>query len=154
LIEQSLYFFYEFKEGTSPKILTAIFNSKLFQFIYWTWMITNRDATPQLKKIHLDRFPIRPIDLTSQSDVALHEKMISLVDSMLSLHAKQAMEKNPMILRQIATEIKSTDKRIGNIVYQIYGLSEEEIALVEGSTGKIPTNMDVDGVSVDGGSPG
>jgi len=33
----------------------------------------------------------------------------------------------------VKQEIESTDKMIDNLVYELYGLSEEEIRIVEGS---------------------
>jgi len=131
LVEQSLYFFYEFNEGVSPKLLTAVFNSKLFQFVYWNWMITNRDATPQLKKIHLDKFPIRPIDFTNPVDVEKHDRMVSLVDRMLTLVPTRRAEANPQAAAQLDAQIAATDRQIDRLVYELYGLTEEEIALVE-----------------------
>lgn len=133
LVEQSLYFFYEFKEGVTPKLLTAIFNSKIFQFVYWNWMITNRDATPQLKKIHLDRFPIRPIDFNNPADVEKHDRIVTLVDKMLALVPKRRAEANPQAAAQLDTQITATDRQIDRHVYELYGLTEEEIALVEGA---------------------
>ena len=56
--EQSLYFLYDFPKSISPKITCAILNSKLFQFYYNVKLVTNRDSTPQLKNVHLDKFPI------------------------------------------------------------------------------------------------
>jgi len=132
IVEQSLYFFYEFRKGVSPKHLTAVFNSKLFQFVYWNWMITNRDATPQLKKIHLDRFPIRPIDFTNKSDVEKHDRIVALVDKMLALVPKRRAEANPQAVAQLDMQISSTDRQIDHLVYELYGVTEEEIALVEG----------------------
>ena len=52
------------------------------------------------------------------------------------MYAKQATAKNPNTLRMIATEIATkiaaTDRRIDKLGYELYGLTEEEIALVEG----------------------
>ena len=35
----------------------------------------------------------------------------------------------------IERQIEATDREIDRLVYELYGLSEEEIALVEGATG-------------------
>lgn len=58
--EQSLYFIYT--DGDKNKddllFLTGLLNSKLMNVYYRNFAITNRDATPQLKKVDLDKFPI------------------------------------------------------------------------------------------------
>ena len=63
--EQSLYFLFNFKGKYSPLYLLSIINSSLFKFYYIQKLVTNRDTTPQLKKIHLDRFPIKKINFTT-----------------------------------------------------------------------------------------
>lgn len=80
----------------------------------------------------VQRLPIRPIDFDNPDDVALHDKMVMLVERMLELNEKKAREKNPQLLRQIETQLETTDRRIDRIVYRLYDLTEEEIALVEG----------------------
>ncbi len=80
---------------------------------------------------YMEKVPIRPIDFDDPDDVAKHDKMVGLVERMLELHEKQAREKNPHTLQQIAADIVATDRRIDNLVYDLYGLTDEEIALVE-----------------------
>ncbi len=46
----------------------AILNSKLIDFLYKNILVTNRDTTPQLKKIDLDRIPIRRIEFTTPAE--------------------------------------------------------------------------------------
>jgi hypothetical protein len=78
------------------------------------------------------RFPIRPIDFTNAADKAAHDRMVKLVDTMLQLQprlaAAQAAHDRDLIQRQI----DATDRQIDALVYQLYGLTEEEIKIVEG----------------------
>lgn len=67
--EQSAYFLYDFNEDYSPFYLLAILNSIVFKFYYTEKIVTNRDSTPQLKKIHLDKFPIRSVNFTTASNL-------------------------------------------------------------------------------------
>jgi hypothetical protein len=39
---------------------------------------------------------------------------------------------NPQEADRLAREVESVDKAIDNLVYELYGLSEEEIGIVEG----------------------
>ncbi len=118
--------------GPSLAYLLGLINSKLLNHYYQFALNPEMgEALAQVKRAHLAKLPIRPIDFTSKTDVALHDKMVALVESMLSLHKKQTTEQNTNILKQIATEIAATDRRIDKLVYQLYGLNEGEIALVE-----------------------
>ncbi len=48
------------------------------------------------------------------------------------LNKKKAAEKNPNILDQLETQITATDRQIDRLTYQLYDLTPEEIAIVEG----------------------
>ena len=50
----------------------------------------------------------------------------------LDLNKKKAAEKNPNILRQLKIHITATDRQIDRLVYELYGLTEQVIAIVEG----------------------
>ncbi len=57
--------------------------------------------------------------------------MVRLVDRMLELNQKKAAERNPDLLRQIETQLALTDRQIDTLVYQLYDLTPDEIAIVE-----------------------
>lgn len=82
---------------------------------------------------YIERFPVRKIDFTDAAEKKVHEQFLVLARKMLDLHkllqqASFDSEKEP-IQRQIA----ATDKKIDMLVYELYGLTEEEIKIVEGS---------------------
>ena len=74
--------------------------------------------------------PIRLIDFSDPADKARHAKIVSLVERMLSLHKQSP--KTPQEQEMVKREIESTDREIDSLVYELYGLSEEEIRIVEG----------------------
>ena len=63
---------------------------------------------------------------------AKHGRMIEAVERMLDLNKKRDSEKNPETLRRLETQINATDRQIDRLVYELYGLSEEEIGIMEG----------------------
>jgi DNA-binding CsgD family transcriptional regulator len=58
--------------------------------------------------------------------------MVTLVDRMLDLHKKKATAKNSGDSERIERMIDATDREIDALVYKLYGLTEEEIGIVEG----------------------
>lgn len=50
---------------------------------------------------------------------------------MLDLNKKLATFKVPDVNTRIQRQIKTTNKQIENLVYELYGLTEEEIEIVE-----------------------
>jgi hypothetical protein len=81
----------------------------------------------------LTKLPIRTIDFTNPADVARHDRMVALVEAMLDLHRRLSAEANPHVKSILQRQIDATDKQIDRLVYELYELTEEEIAIVEGA---------------------
>ncbi|HQB08000.1 MAG TPA: hypothetical protein PK712_09070, partial [Rectinema sp.] len=62
---------------------------------------------------------------------ARHDKMVSLVERMLDLHKRLAETKTNHEKTLLQRQIEATDKQIDALVYDLYGLTEEEIRIVE-----------------------
>jgi len=58
--------------------------------------------------------------------------MVSLVDSMLALHKQLTTAKSAAQKVIMQRQIDATDAEIDRLVYDLYGLTAEEIAIVEG----------------------
>ena len=58
----------------------------------------------------------------------------TLVDALRSLHKRLSAEKLPQRREGLEREIDATDRQIDQLVYQLYGLTDEEIKIVEEAT--------------------
>lgn len=67
--------------------------------------------------------------------MARHDQMVALVERMLDLHRQLRTARTPQDKTFLETQITVTDRAIDQLVYTLYGLSEEEIAIVEGKAG-------------------
>jgi hypothetical protein len=76
----------------------------------------------------------KPIDFTDPADAARHGRMVELVGRMLDLHKQLAAERNPQVKTVLQRQVEATDGQIDRLVYELYNLTEEEIAIVEGQT--------------------
>jgi len=85
-------------------------------------------------KQYVSELPIRPIDFDNPDDVAKHDRMVSLVETMLELHRRLPDAKTAHDRELIQRQIDATDRQIDRLVYDLYGLSDEEIAIVEEAT--------------------
>lgn len=83
---------------------------------------------------YLKALPIRTIEFSKKSDKAAHDRMVKLVDRMLDLHGKRAAAKSPLDKERITRDIEATDRQIDKLVYDLYGLTEDEIRVVEEAT--------------------
>jgi hypothetical protein len=78
----------------------------------------------------MEQIPIRSINFSNPADNARHARMVSLVERMLELHKRSP--RTPQEEEMIRREIKHVDQVIDEPVYELYGLTEEEIKIVEG----------------------
>jgi hypothetical protein len=78
----------------------------------------------------IEQLPIRPINFSDPADVARHDRMVTLVEQMLELHKRQvAASASDRELYQ--RQIDATDREIDRLVYNLYGLTDDEIKIVE-----------------------
>ena len=87
-------------------------------------------SAPYLKKL-----PIRRINFDDSADIARHDKMVALVERMLALHKRLAAATIPADKTLYQRQIEAADRQIDALVYELYGLTEEEIAVVEEGSG-------------------
>ena len=106
------------------KFLSAILSSKMINY----WCVNY--LADDMNQSYLERLPIRVINFSDPAEKAAHDKMVALVERMLALHQRSA--RTPQEKEMIQREIESTDGAIDALVYELYGLSPEEIAIVEG----------------------
>lgn len=112
----------------NPKFLLGLLNSRLMSFWFeHKFGKLSRGIFPQFKINELATFPI-PCSTEEQQS-----KLITLVDKMLETQSRlqQAFsDEDKKLLEQRAAII---DKQIDNMVYKLYGLTEDEVKIVEGS---------------------
>lgn len=117
--------------SSSEKYLLAILNSALITYFYKNISSTYRGGYLRFIYQYLITLPIRTINFNDPADVARHDKMVSLVDQMIDLNKKLAESKMPQTTEILNRQIDLTDERIDQLVYELYGLTDEEIKIVE-----------------------
>jgi hypothetical protein len=88
-----------------------------------------KQTFPKIKGDQIKQLPIRIIDQTNQTT---HDRIVALVEKMLDLHKQRAAVKTPHEQTALDRQISATDAQIDRLVYDLYGLTEDEIKLVEG----------------------
>ena len=96
------------------KYILALINSRLIDFVYWTINPERGEALAQVKVSHLDQLPIKYISREDQ------KPFIDLVDRIL-------------IAKQNGQETITLEHQIDTLVYRLYDLTPDEIAIVENS---------------------
>jgi len=111
--------------------LLGIINSRLTDFFWRTMFSDFKRSFPQVTIFSLAQLPIRTIDSNNPEDVAKHDRIVTLAEQMLDLHKQLAAGRIPDEKTRIQRQIDITDKQIDKLVYDLYGLTEEEIKIVE-----------------------
>jgi hypothetical protein len=127
--------------GTGDKRLLAFLGSKLFWFLIAGVSIPfgMRAGKYRYRLIYqyMEHIPVR---LNESGAKPIEDRLIAMADAMLSLHKKLAAEQakgsplTPQRREQIEREIAATDRQIDQLVYQLYGLTDDEISIVESAT--------------------
>jgi hypothetical protein len=114
--------------------LLGLLNSKLIWFIIKGFALALRGGLWRYRLFsgYIERIPIRTIDFKNKSDVAKHDEIVRLVEDMLKLNKELNAEKSENRKETIQTQIADRDEKIDNLVYELYGLTPEEIKIVEG----------------------
>ena len=79
---------------------------------------------------------IRTVDFSNPADKAAHDRMTGMVEAMLELQGQKAAQKAAASGDALATleaRITELNASIDALVYELYGLTEEEIKIVERS---------------------
>ncbi|MGC1375216.1 MAG: N-6 DNA methylase [Anaerolineales bacterium] len=121
-------------EGVSKYFVLGLLNSKA---LFWCLSQTSnvfRGGWITCTKQYVGPLPIHRIDFAKPAEKTAHDEMVELVGQMLALHkelstAELGMDDARFTLKK---RIAALDVEIDRRVYALYGLSEAEIAIVEG----------------------
>lgn len=114
-----------------PRYLLGLINSKLLRWFFPFISAPFRGGWWSANKQFLSKLPFRTIEFSDSTDKSRHDRMVELVDQMLELHKQLTEAQMETDRRPIEEEIETTDREIDQLVHELYGLTEEEIKIVE-----------------------
>jgi len=120
------------ENGENILFLLGLLNSKLISLYIIKHSPVFSGGYYKFSAPYLKNIPIHPIDFSKKIEKALHDKVVSLVDTMLGLQKSLAGARTPEEKKVYERQILAVDGQIDRAVYELYGLGEEEIGMVEG----------------------
>jgi hypothetical protein len=75
--------------------------------------------------------PIKTINFSNPTEKAQHDKLVALVDNMLELQNKYREARMERDKELYERQIRIVDKQIDGLVYELYGLTDDEVKVVE-----------------------
>jgi type I restriction-modification system DNA methylase subunit len=120
----------------SPKYVLGLLNSKLLDWYLHAVATQMRGGYYSYESRFICHLPIREINFSDTSDKAPYDKMVALVERMLELNKKKHSARQsgiaPSELERLVREIASTDAEIDDLVYELYGITDDERKIIEG----------------------
>ena len=120
--------------GPDSNFLLGCFNSRLLSWFFLQKSnIAQRDDFPKIVLKETRSLPFPKMDLKNRADKSRHDKLVVLVDKMLGLMPKLRAATADRDKAALQNAVTATDRQIDQLVYELYNLTTEEIALVEGA---------------------
>lgn len=119
--------------GESLEYLCALLNSRLL----WKWHLHHakrRGVGLEINGRLLARTPIRRIDFSRQDERTAHDRVASLARAMSLLTQNYRSAPSAAKRSAVSSQIEAIDHQIDRLVYELYGLTESQIAEVENAT--------------------
>ena len=118
------------------RFLLGLLNSHLLQHVFELHnpqMVGKVFA--EIKVIYVQRLPIRPIDFSDSEERSIHDRIAQSVTEIQELKRRRHAARTDHDRRLIQRQIDATDKQIDQLVYELYGLTDKEIRIVEEARG-------------------
>ena len=112
-----------FKDKFDLRYILAVINSSYLKYLYNELVNESGRVFPQVKITHVKKLPLKYLDMS------LQKPFIFLVDKIVSIAQSNNYLGNPSKQAQL----KQLQKQIDQMVYKLYGLTKEEITIVENS---------------------
>ena len=121
------------EDKESPLYALGLLNSKVTDiFIKATSSVFRGGYRAYSQQFLLD-IPFRSINFDNPQEVTMHDIMVKFVEKMIQLKVNLKLAKTPNQIQSINRQIAVTDKQIDKLVYELYGLTDEEIQIIEDS---------------------
>jgi len=120
IVRDNLYTIVARGRGTDLRFVFGLLNSTILNWFYQKALNPEEgEALAQVKRGHVAELPVAPANGIPATE------LVKLVTLTLSAKAEDP-----------AADTMALEREIDEIVYRLYGLTEEEIAIVEGAAGK------------------
>ncbi|WP_224247739.1 Eco57I restriction-modification methylase domain-containing protein [Hyalangium gracile] len=115
----------------SIKYVLGILNSKLVNFYYVSFLKSSKKAFSEIQARQVAQIPLPALSLQQTKDQGAHNRIVTLVEHMLKLQRQRISAQTPHEQTAIDRQITSTDAQIDREVYALYGMTNEEIEMLE-----------------------
>jgi len=113
------------------KYILGILNSNLiYNYYYEIFGEKDKKAFPHFRQTQFLKLPIISINFANKKEKQTHDKLVSLVDQMLEVQKKYHSATSEDDKKFHKQKIDILDRKIDKLVYELYGLTDEEIKII------------------------
>lgn len=113
--------------------LLGVINSRMTEFFWKTMFADFKESFPQVTIFSLEQLPICVLDISNPEDKSRSDRMIVLVEEMLEARKQFAGSQSDKDKDYYENKCAALDRQIDALVYELYGLTSDEIKIVEGA---------------------
>lgn len=119
-------------EQTNLFYILGLINSKLMDFAYTSVNPEKGEALAEVKKWHIEQLPVKLTNSVKSENTGQPNKIADLAKTVLTLHKSHQDANTSQEKKLLERQIKSIERQIDQLIYKLYELTTEEIALVDG----------------------
>jgi hypothetical protein len=125
--------------NVDPYVLLAQLNSRISHAVWLDRFYDRRRTFPKIKGTYLKQLPVVSFDLTSSSQLSAYKRLRELAERALALRRQVTSSKRGVDEHHIQRQIGPVERTIDSVLYEVYGLTSDEIAHLEGIVAGPPT---------------
>ena len=133
IVRDNLYTIVSKNPSCDLKYILGLLNSSFLNWYYQNILNPEKgEALAQVKRGHIANLPIKTIDPSHKNEIESEKEIITLVEQLLELNMKIKNENLESNISPIKSRIEYCESRINEIVYILYGLTKDEINILNG----------------------
>ena len=109
----------------------GLLNSRYFLWLYRELVQETGRVFAQVKLSKINQLPIRVIDFSDPGEKTGHHDVVSKVEKMLDAKKHLTEAKTDRDKTYYENRCTALDRQIDHLVYDLYGLTEEEVGIIE-----------------------
>lgn len=121
-------------DGDQPediRYIACLLNSKLLTFRFKYIGKLKSAGIREYFWNSVSKLPIRRIDFSESDQVSSHDRLVNMFHQTTALIEDINRCKTPWDKKELQRQFEVTDTQIDHLVYELYGLTDEEISIVE-----------------------
>ena len=115
----------------SLKFVLGLLNSKILNLYLKSVSTTLRGGFFRYFTQFVEQLPIRTINFSDSADKARHDRLVQFVEQIIDAKKHMSVAQTDKDKTFYERKCASLERQIDQLVYELYGLNEDEIAIVE-----------------------